>query len=402
MSGEVEHGKQFARDLCSIRRARGVSLTDIHEATRMAYDLIKRFEHDALIDHPQFNRVYIRVFVRGYATRLGIDAKEALDAFERAMQGKYDGSLAREYLEKSGEPPSEKEAQASSDAPEASEPKASAPGPKASAPGSKASAPGSKASAPGSKASAPGSKASAPGSKASAPGSEAAAPTEADPELPTEESSEKSDEPAAMARPREEPLKPLSKVPPASAASSKGASALAPSASAPLADGRSAGRKASAGSKGRLDARWVFMGLLLVVVALVIWNLARAMSSADEADQAVPSPAAPTSSVHAPTEAIGAFRLPLPDTLAITVVADKGSVAPIRVTLDDDVRRPHWIERGDAETFRIADRIILEQQLDSVTVQVEGVAYPLSRPAGQDSVILTRATLVSWASSLSQ
>ena len=41
-------------------------------------------------------------------------------------------------------------------------------------------------------------------------------------------------------------------------------------------------------------------------------------------------------------------------------------------------------------TFRMADRIILEQQLDSVTVQVECMTYPVSRPTGEDMVTLTR------------
>ena len=73
MSGEAERGTRFARDLRRIRRARGVSLADIHDATKMAYDMIKRFEHDALINYPQFNRVYLRLFVRGYAENLDMD-----------------------------------------------------------------------------------------------------------------------------------------------------------------------------------------------------------------------------------------------------------------------------------------------------------------------------------------
>ena len=89
----------------------------------------------------------------------------------------------------------------------------------------------------------------------------------------------------------------------------------------------------------------------------------------------------------------------LPDTLNIAIMADKGSVAPIRVTVDDDLRRPYWIDHGGSMTFRMTDRIILEQQLDNVTVQVEGITYPVSRPAGEDRVILTRDALSSWFSS---
>ena len=75
-------------------------------------------------------------------------------------------------------------------------------------------------------------------------------------------------------------------------------------------------------------------------------------------------------------------------------------MAPIRVTVDNDLRRPYWISRGGSMTFRMADSIILEQQLDSVTVQVEGMTYPVSPPTGEDMVVLTRDALRSWFSSI--
>lgn len=429
MPGEAEHGKQFARDLCSIRRAREVSLTDIHEATRMAYDLIKRFEHDALIDHPQFNRVYIRLFVRGYATRIGIDSGRALEAFELAMKGKYDGLLAREYLETSGEAPSDKEPEeeASGEEPETPEPEEATSAEAASTPPAEAKPAASAEADPKPPAKAapkpPGEAKPAPPAKvASKPSSKAdpGSPAEADPRPPASDASEKSEEPVTMALPPEAPPKPLSKEHPAPAVSSStGVSVAAPSMPAPSKSSGSAaaGRQAPAASEGRLDPRWIFVGLLVVVITLVVWNLARAMSAPDEANEPPPSSTAPPASVHATVEAneaseapgalgapgaSGALGLPLPDTLAITVAADKGSVAPIRVTLDEDVRRPYWIKRGDTMTFRMGSRIILEQQLDSVTVHVEGMAYPLSMPAGQDSVILTHAALESWHSSLSR
>ncbi len=422
MPGEAEHGKQFARDLCSIRRAHGVSLTDIHEATRMAYDLIKRFEHDALIDHPQFNRVYIRLFVRGYATRIGIDSGRALEAFELAMKGEYDGSLAREYLETSGEAPSDKEpepeAEASGEEPEPSEPEDAPPAKADPAPPAEADPAPSAKAAPKPPAKAdpkpPAKAAPKPPAKA-APKPSAKAdpkpPAEAEPAPSGGESSEKSEESVAMALPPEAPPKPLPKEPAVPAASpSRGVSVAAPSMPAPSKRNGSvaAGRQAPAARAGKLDPRWVFVGLLVVVLALVVWNLARAMSAPGEADEAAPSLAPLPASVHATTEANGATGAPgalgasLPDTLAIMVAADKGSVAPIRVTLDEDVRRPYWLALGDTITFRMGSRIILEQQLDSVTVHVEGMVYPLSTPAGQDSAILTRAALGSWHASLSR
>ena len=125
--------------------------------------------------------------------------------------------------------------------------------------------------------------------------------------------------------------------------------------------------------------------IFIIVSGIVAQQDAR--HSTDITDATVPVPAIPIQS--------------LPDTLSITIMADKGSVAPIRVTVDDDLRRPYWIDRGDSMTFRMTDRIILEQQLDNVTVHVEGITYPVSRPAGEDMVTLTRDVLRSWFSSIS-
>ena len=103
MSSEAERGTRFARDLRRIRRDRGVSLTDIHDATKMAYDLIKCFETRCAYRSSSVQQVYLRLFVRGYAEHLNLDVEMALEAFELAMKGRYTGSLAKAYLGESGE-----------------------------------------------------------------------------------------------------------------------------------------------------------------------------------------------------------------------------------------------------------------------------------------------------------
>ena len=356
MSGEAERGTRFARDLRRIRRDRGVSLTDIHDATKMVYDLIKCFEHNALIGHPQFNRVYLRLFVRGYAEHLNMDVEMALEAFELAMKGRYTGSLAKAYLGESEEEHQEE-------------------GPK---------------------------QEKKTGRK------EPAAP---EPDQATEAT------PSAQAE-RES-----AKIP------SEESAELTPQSDSEVTDPETdAGAQApgKSGSGSGPDPRWIFLGVLVVVVGLGVWGLTRVAPPNDMADDAVPAsgmtdvtapangmtdaavPANDVTDVTAPANgmtdaAVPANDIPiqsLPDTLNIVIVADKGSVAPIRVTVDNDLRRPYWISRGNSMTFRMADRIILEQQLDSVTVQVEGMTYPVSRPTGEDMVILTRDALRSWFSSI--
>ena len=371
MSGEDERGTRFARDLRRIRRDRGVSLTDIHDATKIAYDLIKRFEHDALIGHSRFNRVYLRLFVRGYAEHLNLDVEMALEAFELAMKGRYTGSLARAYLGESGV-----------------EHREESPKQKKRTGGKEPAAPGSDQVTEA----IPSTQTERESAKI--PHEESAEPTRQSDSAATD--SEAADSAATVSavlsteQPavREIPLKKTSavrKLLSPKAPSIRRASARA-SLGATLSIGADTQESAGSGIAGAADPRWIFLGVLVVVVGLGIWGLTRVAPVEDMADATVPAIDIPIRS--------------LPDTLNIAIVADKGSVAPIRVTLDSDLRRPYWIDRGDAMTFRMTDSIVLEQQLDSVTVQVEGITYPLSRPTGEDKVLLTRDALSSWFSSI--
>ncbi len=395
MYSEAERGTRFARDLRRIRRNRGVSLTDIHDATKMAYDLIKRFEHDALIGHPQFNRVYLRLFVRGYAEHLNLDVEMALEAFELAMKGRYTGSLAKAYLGESGEerqeesPKQEKKTGREEPAPPGSDQATEA-------------TPSARTEQ----------------DSAKIPPEESAEPTRQSDSAVTDPGVADSGATVSAASSTEQPAArkaPLAKTSSAREISSPKASfprrtsAGTSSRTSPGANpSTDAGAQAPAGSGSGSgpDPRWIFLGAIVVVVGLGIWGLTRVVPANDMADAAVPAndmtdATAPASGMADAT--VPANDIPiqsLPDTLNIAIVADKGSVAPIRVTVDNDLRRPYWIDRGGSMTFRMADRIILEQQLDSVTVQVEGMTYPVSRPTGEDTVTLTRDALRSWFSSI--
>ena len=401
MSGEAERGTRFARDLRRIRRDRDVSLTDIHDATKMAYDLIKRFEHNALIGHPQFNRVYLRLFVRGYAEHLNMDVEMALEAFELAMKGRYTGSLAKAYLGESGEerqeesPKQEKKTGREEPAPPESDQVTEA--------------------TP---------SAQAERESAKIPSEESAEPTpQSDSEVTDPEVAD-SGATVSAALSTEQPTAREASLAKTSAAR-KISSSKAPfprrtsagtSSKANPSTGADAQAPAGSGSGSGADPRWIFLGVLVVVIGLGVWGLTRVAPANDVTDAAVPAngmvdatvPANGMADATVPANGMADATVPangipiqsLPDTLNIVIVADKGSVAPIRVTVDNDLRRPHWISRGSSMTFRMVDRIILEQQLDSVTVQVEGMTYPVSRPTGEDMVTLTRDALRSWFSSI--
>ena len=97
-------GERFARDMRRIRDEHGVSMDDIHDKTMISGHIIESFEQDGLFEHPTFNQVYLRSFIRSYANAAGIDPEDALDHLDRALAGDYANQLAVQYL---GDEPTE-------------------------------------------------------------------------------------------------------------------------------------------------------------------------------------------------------------------------------------------------------------------------------------------------------
>jgi len=106
MPADSAAGERFARDMRRVREDRDLTQDDIHEETRIAVTLIDAFERDGLFEHPAFNRVYLRSFVRAYAGCINVDADQALTHLERALQGAYQNELAVEELGAAPEAPS--------------------------------------------------------------------------------------------------------------------------------------------------------------------------------------------------------------------------------------------------------------------------------------------------------
>jgi len=90
----IEAGVRFARDLRTIRELRKVTLDDVHQKTRITPTLITAFESDGLFDHPTFNRVYLRSFVRAYAGCISVEPDRVLHHLDRALEGEYRNELA--------------------------------------------------------------------------------------------------------------------------------------------------------------------------------------------------------------------------------------------------------------------------------------------------------------------
>ena len=88
----------FLADLVEIRENNGVTLDDIRVRTKVYPHIIAQFEEDGLNEHPLFNVLYLKAFVRSYAEVVGISPSIAVSSYEDALSEKYNRRLAVEYL----------------------------------------------------------------------------------------------------------------------------------------------------------------------------------------------------------------------------------------------------------------------------------------------------------------
>jgi len=65
--------------LMKARQEKGLSLEDVHSATKIQVDIIKNLEQEQFEDLP--NVIYRKSFLRKYAQFLGLNAEEILERF---------------------------------------------------------------------------------------------------------------------------------------------------------------------------------------------------------------------------------------------------------------------------------------------------------------------------------
>ena len=86
-------GPTFEADLRAVREARGLSLDEIQQQTRIPVDVLRRFEEGGLVGDPTYNDVYLKAFMQSYAKAVGVPAAEVLEARRQQAAGAYDGGL---------------------------------------------------------------------------------------------------------------------------------------------------------------------------------------------------------------------------------------------------------------------------------------------------------------------
>lgn len=343
---KVAAGKRFAGDMRRVRLDRDVSLASIHEQTQIAETLLESFERGGLYDHSTFNEVYLRSFVRAYAAAIGISPDTAVSGLESALQGDYQNALAVEYLqeepEEAGEEPTDEgPGHAASDDSGASEPTVEDVRPDDA---------GSESADP------------------SQSGDESPVPSEEDSTTVDNDDIENTPDPGGAVGP-------------------------------PVGADDAPPHPASGTAGDRQRDAWpqtlvLSIGTAVLVLGLVgigLWYAFGGNASStsspgapDTVDERSSSPAGPSSedtmqagepSQGAPPGGESEDDAPvasptLEDTLHLTLRADS-TVSGIRIRRDEDLRRPYWIEQGDAAAFPFTSRVIVENGLDDVSLYLE-------------------------------
>jgi len=330
-------GQRFARDVRRIREAQDVTLKTIHQRTKIPEDLLSQFEEDALFTHQMFNRVYLRSVARSYADEVGIARTEMMEALEAALTGTYAGALAEQYLEEAPGESEESEAAAAAQA----------------------------------------------ASAASATSGDAAKNPSAGAVEDHPEDSSGETEPA------DEPT-PTTSTPAASTAKASGD---------PVVRANSKNRPVT---ERPGTPTWLYMLGGLAIIAAIIVLIFALQSNESPAPEPPPEESPETEVVPMDTAAEAtapvvpesepeeASSPALGDTMRVVVIAAFDRLDPVRVRVDDDLRRPYWIEQGEERTFAATERITVENQLESVELTLNGVPFPTEERDEQNRIVITR------------
>jgi hypothetical protein len=140
-------------------------------------------------------------------------------------------------------------------------------------------------------------------------------------------------------------------------------------------------------------AGWIFAGVGVLLLGALIWFLVGRLGTDDRpADDQLAASDTVESMQADPTPPPVEQRpaVTLGDVMAFYVVAVDGVLDPVRVTVDDDLRRPYWLEHGDSMRFEAQERIVFEERLDRARITVEGYDYPMDRTDAQGRIVISR------------
>lgn len=353
---------QFLDDLSAIRERRNVSLEALRNATKVYPNVIAQFEVDGLKDHPLFNSLYVRAFIRSYANAVGIPPDEVLRAYDEALQGVYRRQLAIEYLDL---PPAEIKALRAAQV-------------------------------------------------------EKVEPVFAVDKFEFEQ--EEKRKAAAKAKKISKPLPKTDSMPVANKADGRAITFIPKSkqgADASALANFTAGAKDAVSSffaSGKQSAlmQWGLLagGLgLLVLVVIQLLSLQSDTPTLNDLQPAEPAATIPAENVSpvaaipdslpAQPIAVAPPREPavLGDSIPVQIVAATGVLDPFRIKRDTDLRRPYWLDQGDTMLVYLKNRAIIEDNLASMQILIDGFAYPIYRTDSLARVVISRDSVQAFLDS---
>lgn len=478
----VAAGKRFSRDMRRIREDRDVSVAEVHNETRIARSLIESFEEGGLYDHPSFNEVYLRSFVRAYAEAIGISPGTVVDELEEALTGAYEDALAAQYLDAPPDAPEESPSsesdtdEPSSDSPpepsasteEGERPEAGLPtagGPEGRGgivgpPRALDDEPdGESVGSPSSSTEAPQQNEQSEASDPSSQSGEEVQPTEGSSshsDDATESNSSEDDDPASVPDTpdassetpswmEEQSEEETGTAPPRDESASTESPGREKQSASPHRPGGTGGvgeptsmedeagddrpsvaepstRSSSAPKTGPPDQaggsrlqsvrrRWIWAGVGIVIVLFLMGGLGLLYFSSNEPsgeggsettaapDTAVSSPSADTTTKAPAPKPPPLANVTLGDSIPLTVMA-VDAVNEIRIRRDQDLRRPYWIEEGEAHVYPFRQRVTLENELDDVRLLLEGYPYPVSPQDTVGGLVVTRSEAEAFVDTL--
>ena len=353
---------QFLGDLSAIREKRNVSLEELRNATKVYPNVIAQFEQDGLKDHPLFNSLYVRAFIRSYAGAVGIPPEEVLDAYDEALSGGYRRQLAIEHLDL---PVEEIEAlRLMQEQKKKVEPVFTADKFEFDKPAARTS------------------DKSKPKSKTK----------------PAEKKPEKSAIDEAI-----DSKATVTFVP-------KSSSRRRKQSEAGILDNIQEMLKPILGS-GKQSAlvQWGLVAVGIVIGIVALMQLLSFQSSSAQEDDMPPLAAeqseqpeetnagnviAPDSLAPLPAEELQVETPVVPvvlgDSIPVYVVAADGKLDPFRLKLDRDLRRPYWLDEGDSMLVFFKERATFEVNLANMDILIEGRSYPIYRTDSLATVVIDR------------
>lgn len=338
----------FETDLRAVRDARGTTLDQIQQQTRIPVDVLSRFEDGRLLRDETYNEVYLRAFLKSYAKAVGLSQGDVVAAYDLHRAGRYDGRLHPEHVPGAEPPPTEPAAEPSA-GPDATDSLAAPAAIPAGLPSTDDRRP----------------------------------PPTPRVEPPTPRT------PAAAVTPAVAPaVEALRQNPEATAR-------LTPSA-APVAGTRVA-RPGVPGARRSFDKNWgtilaLFGGFVVLLGTALYFLIFRGGDAPDnDAPLAADGNAAAIGSARVGAGAAGSGpRLQMP--LRVTVSAGGDGLQSFRATADRGDRRPYWVNGGEAQVFEADSALVLWGEGDTMsfeeaTLELQGQRWtpPSGRPVRLDA-----------------